>query len=115
MTEFTLVLPLLILILSAILDFGLAFSQYLTLQTAVQESLSQAEIGASDSQIVSTFTTNLKGPLTAGASVTVSPGAPRYPGSGVTVTGNYTYRPVLLEIVGIDTIPMQYSLTGDVQ
>ena len=113
--EFALLLPLVLIILFAIFDFGLAYSQYETLQSAVQEAMDQAQIGASNAQIQAAFAQNLQS-MQSSAQLAISPAAePRLPGTSVTMTGTYTYRPVMLEVVGIDVIPMQYLLTGEVQ
>lgn len=111
-----LILPMFLMILFAMWDFGSAYQHYLTLQTAVAESLDQADIGASNQQIQSVFTADLPGFTQGNATLTVTPSAqPRYPGTSVTLKGTFTYTPMVLQLFGIQTVPMSYSLTGEVQ
>ncbi len=51
--EFALVLPLLLLLVMGIIDFGLIMQQYLTLQHGVREGARMASVGATDSAVTS--------------------------------------------------------------
>lgn len=51
MVETALVLPIIILLLMAIIDFGLLFNNFIVLSNASREGARQAAVGATDAQI----------------------------------------------------------------
>lgn len=103
MVELALVLPVLCLLLFGVIQFGIAFNNYLTLTDAVREGARQGAIARfqPDPQ---TFTSNkvissAVGLDTSQLDVTVTPSAAWTPGSDVTVTATYPYDISLLGIV----------------
>ena len=62
MVETALVLPVIILILTGIIDFGLLFNNYLVISNASREAARLAVVGTSDSSI-NTSITNMTGTL----------------------------------------------------
>jgi Flp pilus assembly protein TadG len=53
LVEFALVLPLLLLLVMGIIDFGLIMQQYLTLQHSVREGARMASVGGNDTDVIS--------------------------------------------------------------
>lgn len=51
LVEFALVLPIILLILLGIVDFGMLFNDYLIITNASREAVRQAVVGATDAQI----------------------------------------------------------------
>ena len=126
MVEFALVLPVLLLILTGILQFGLLFNKYITLTDAVRAGARAASVdrGLSDpcdpavtSTVNSALDVNLQS-----SQVTVTPGsinstcgAGNYPsrsggsftqGDSVTVSATITYN---LQIFGFPLIPVHLT------
>jgi Flp pilus assembly protein TadG len=103
MTELALVLPLFVVLLLAIVQFGIVFNNYLTLTDATRAGARKAAVsrfigdnGASAVQAVQTAASGLdQATLTPGISVTSTDagGAPDWttPGDTVTVTAKYPY------------------------
>lgn len=86
LVEFALVLPLLILLLFGIVDFGRIFHAYLTIDHAGREAAREASIGKGNADVIDTAEEKAVGiDLT---EVTVSPEA-RSSGNDVTVTITY--------------------------
>ena len=86
MVEFTLILPVLLLLLVAIMELGLVINQYMVLAEAAREGARSAALGGTDVIVTSVTKTAAsqidKGQLT----VTISPPTTRIRGNGVTVT-----------------------------
>jgi Flp pilus assembly pilin Flp len=89
MTEFAVVLPVLALILFAIIQFGIAFNNYLTLTDAVRRGARTAAVSP-----VTASATDLQ---TAKLAVTVS--STWQAGEDVTVTATYPYSISLFGLV----------------
>lgn len=104
LVEFALILPLLVLLLFGITDFGRIFHAYLTIDHAGREAARQASIGKGNGDVIDSAEEKAAGiDLT---SVTVSP-EPRTPGTDVTVTITYEITfltPVISGIVGPITL-----------
>jgi hypothetical protein len=111
MVELALVLPILILVLMGIIDFGRVYHGYLAVTTAAREGARQAAIGASDSEITQTAI-RAAAPLPQSAlSVQVEPpAASRYPGAPITV--EVRYRLPLLTPVIQALLPSPYTVRG---
>lgn len=90
LVETALVLPVILLLLMAIIDFGLLFNNYIVLSNASREGARQAAVGATDAQIVATID-SLTGTLDdSKRSVSISPALSlRKHGVQVTVTVHY--------------------------
>jgi Flp pilus assembly protein TadG len=91
--ELALVLPVLLLILFGIMEFGRVFSAYLVITNAAREGARQAAIGANNTTIVDTVY-NAASSLGDLSSLTVSidpyEAASRVTGAEATVTVNYS-------------------------
>ncbi len=111
MVELAIVLPILLLLIMGIIDFGRIYHGYLAVTTAAREAARQAAIGATDAEIEETALT-AAAPLSATAlTVQVSPGqSSRYPGTTITVEVHYRL-PVLTPIVQ-KMLPNPFTVTG---
>jgi Flp pilus assembly protein TadG len=105
--EFALVLPILVMLLFGIIDFGRIFHTYLAIDHASREAARTASIGENDATIVSTAVASASSiQLTAGQ-VAVSPGGTKSSGSDVTVTITYPISfltPVVSNLTGPITL-----------
>ena len=70
MVEFALILPLLLLVLGGIIDFGRAYQQQIMLTNAAREGARMAALGYSAAQVQARVTTAVSG-LNGGATSTV--------------------------------------------
>ena len=112
MVEMALILPVLLMLILSIVEFGLVFNHYLTLQNASREAARSASIGASDA--VAAERAREVSPQLDQARLTIvfSPtGGSRKRGDSVTVTVRYTHQlitPVVSDWVG-DAIVLEAS------
>ena len=83
--EFALVLPVFILILVGIMEFGLVFHQYLVVTSASREGARVAALGGTDAE-VSAVVTAAVGNINKGLLTTAVSPADRTRGAAVTVT-----------------------------
>lgn len=101
--ETALILPIIILILTGIIDFGLLFNNYLVITNVSREAARNAAVGATDSEIL-TLVTNMTTSLdNTKLSTTIYPSeALRKKGDEVVITINYNntlLTPVISSIV----------------
>ena len=91
--EFAIILPILILLLMGIIEFGLFFNTYLNITFASKEGARIASLDTNASN--ATILASIKGtmPSTTNVTLTVTPQPPRVTGTTVTVTvsTNYTF------------------------
>jgi Flp pilus assembly protein TadG len=100
-TEFALALPILAMLLFAVIQFGIAFNNYVTLTDATRAGARKAAVGRQSANPVGDCQTAVRssasdlqsGSLTASCSSTWQPGA------DVTVTATYPYKISLLGLV----------------
>jgi len=101
MVEFTIVVPLLLLLVLGILQLGIVFNNYLTLTDAVRAGARQASVGRSVADpvgaAVSRVRTSATGLDQAQLAVTVTSSWEQ--GSNVTVSATYPYSVNLLGLV----------------
>ena len=100
LVETALVLPIILLILMGIVDFGMMFNNYLTISNAAREGARSAAVGATNEQIDSVIEK-----VTATLDQTKidkdysPPVEERYKGTEVTVTVTYRYK-LLTPLIG---------------
>jgi Flp pilus assembly protein TadG len=98
MTEFAMVLPLMIVLLFGVIQFGIAFNNYVSLTDAVRAASRKAVVSRESGNPVGACTTaayNAAGDLKT-SQLSVSCSSNWQPGSDVTVTGTYPYSIKLL-------------------
>ena len=99
-TEFALALPILVLLLFAVIQFGITFSNYVTLTDATRAGARKAAVSrqqSSPSAVVTTAVRNSAANLTQ-SNLNVSVTSTWQPGADVTVTATYPYQIKLLGI-----------------
>lgn len=94
LVETALVLPIIILVLTGIIDFGLLFNTYLQVSNASREGARVAAIGNTDAVIISAVNTVAAALDPDKLTVVISPeeAAGRESGDSVTVTVQYEYK-----------------------
>lgn len=112
--EFALLVPLLLLILIAVIEFGILFNAYLVLNTAARDGVRMASVGGTDTQVTTQVQNDAVGIDLAALTITISPSSgSRSRGDDVTVTLNYQHTvitPMLNVIIG-NQIPLQVAVT----
>lgn len=103
LVETALILPIVILILTGIIDFGLMFNNYLVITNASRDGARSAVTGKTDSQIITEITSMTSTLDQSKLTITISPAANlRKKGDNITVTVNYDYQlltPVISAII----------------
>jgi len=102
MVEFALILPVLLMIIMGIVEFGRAYSAYMTIQNAAREGARLSITGATDPEIVALAKQVASTLDSADLTVTVTP-ATRVQGDLLTVTVRYRFKflvPLISNIVG---------------
>lgn len=100
--EFALVLPLFILLMVGILDFGLFFNSYINVAFSSKEGARMASLDTSLSNLAIEASVKATMPSASNVTVTVSPPAPRITGSlvAVTVSAQHTFfTPVISSLL----------------
>ncbi len=92
LVETALILPVLLLLLTGIIDFGLLFNSYLVVSNASREGARQAAVGKTDAEIRSAASNAAVSLDPARLEIGITPGeAARDTGDSVTVTVRYGY------------------------
>ena len=101
MVEFTIVLPILLLLLLGILQFGVLFNNYITLTDAVRAGARQASVGRSVADPAGATVSRVRASAANldQAKLAVSVVSPWTQGADVTVTATYPYSIKLLGMV----------------
>lgn len=93
LVEFAIVLPILLLLVMGILQFGMMLNSYLTIENAAREGARTGIIGSSDSEIQNLIISTSPNLDPAKLKVTITPsGAVRKPGDTLTVKVTYNYE-----------------------
>lgn len=101
MTEFALALPILAMLLFAVIQFGIAFNNYVTLTDATRAGARKAAVGRQSANPVGDCQTAVRNSATdlSSGSLTASCSSTWQPGADVTVTATYPYKISLLGLV----------------
>jgi len=101
LTEFALALPVLALLLFAVIQFGIAFNNYVTLTDATRAGARKAAVGRQSVSPVSDCQTAIRGSAKdlKPSDLTTSCSSTWQPGADVTVTATYPYKISLLGLV----------------
>lgn len=115
LVEFALALPVLLLVLFGITEFGRAFQAYLTVNHIAREGARLAAVGASNGEIESLIYSEAVGLDPNRLTITITPAdeSARLPGQTVTVRVAYQFQlvvPLISDLVG-SGIPMEAALS----
>lgn len=109
LVETALVLPVILLILMGIIEFGLIFNNYLMVSNASREGARTAAVGATDAQIIS-LVKNAANLDPSKITITISPLQPvRKKGDEVSITVLYNYNLITPVISAIIPGPLPLS------
>jgi Flp pilus assembly protein TadG len=99
-TEFALALPILVLLLFAVIQFGITFNNYVTLTDATRAGARKAAVSREQSNPSSLTTTAVRSSAAnlTQSNLNVSVTSTWQPGADVTVTATYPYKIKLLGI-----------------
>lgn len=109
LVETALILPFILLVLTAIIDFGLLFNNCLMVSSASREGARKAVTGGSDSQIVDAVRNTVLALDYSRLTIVITPdeAAGRDTGDAVTVAVEYEYSMVTPVIAAIIREPLQ--------
>lgn len=95
LVEFAIILPILLLLVMGIIEFGLIFNAYLTIQNASREGARYGITGASDADIVSLVRSDCSALQSTYLTVNVTPAeGSRITGDTLVVSVSYSYHMV---------------------
>ena len=118
MVEFAVLLPIIILVLVGIMEFGMIFNAYLTINAASREGARVASVGADDAEITSTVTNFTPTLDSTSISVAVAPDdTTRTHGDSAVVSVEYIYTintPIIRNILS-STITLHAQTTMRVE
>jgi Flp pilus assembly protein TadG len=104
LVEFAIILPIVILVLMAILEFGIMLNTYLKIENAAREGARAGIVGKSYTEIGTLVTTISPSLNSSKMSVVITPTeAQRKSGGTLTVKVNYNYEtmlPIISSIIG---------------
>lgn len=106
LVEFSLIIPIIVLMIMAIIEFGLMFNAYLTINNSSREGARYAAVGGTDAEIVAKIISTAPKLKSEYISVSIVPSeANRSRGDTVTVYVTYDYK-VLIPLMStiIDNI-----------
>ncbi|MGJ9384759.1 TadE/TadG family type IV pilus assembly protein [Salipaludibacillus sp. CF4.18] len=103
LVEFALVLPLVLLLLVGVVDFGRVLYTHLQLELVTQETVRLGGLGQSDEVITSYAKDNFHAGDSTKLNVSISPTGTRSPGTYVTV--EISYEETLIEPLGSLSVP----------
>ena len=86
LVEFALIIPVLLLLVVGVMEFGLVINQYMVVAEAAREGARSAALGGSNATVTTVVKTAASSIDTSQLTVTISPTTTRVRGSGVTVT-----------------------------
>ena len=101
LTEFALALPILALLLFAVIQFGIAFNNYVTLTDATRAGARKAAVSGKDPSPANTCVTAIRSSAKDMNQSDLQPNCSStwQPGADVTVTATYPYKISLLGLV----------------
>ncbi len=122
LVEMAIMLPIMLILLAGLIDFGLAFFSFISLRDAASEGTTYGAIDASNTAgIIQRVRTSSTAPVdlsdTTNVTVTVTTDGTPCAGEAITVTIVYDYpiiTPMIGAFIGGQTIPITASVTGTV-
>lgn len=104
LVEFAIILPILILVVMAILEFGLILNSYLTIQNIAREGARLGIAGGTDDQIRNVIFSSSPNLTASDLTINITPSdATRSSGDTLTVSVSYNYHgitPVISSLIG---------------
>lgn len=118
MVELALLIPVLLVLLLGVFEFGRLFNAYMTVQHAAREGCRIGVLGATDAEIVAAVESNAVTLNPAELAITITPSqALRTSGTIMTVTVDYNFRvlvPVISALLGAG-VPIRSALSMRVE
>ncbi len=118
LVELALLIPVLLVLLLGVFEFGRLFNAYMTVQHAAREGCRIGVLGATDAEIVAVVESNAVTLNPAELTISISPAlASRTSGTIMTVTVNYNFRvlvPVISALLG-SGLPIRSALSMRVE
>ncbi len=109
--EIALVLPILLMVLMGIIDFGRVFHGYLTVTNAARTAVRQAAVGVSDTMVIQTARDSAGSLDVTQLNVSITPTQfQRYPGNSVTVVVSYNLS--ILTPIMRSFMPNPFTING---
>ncbi len=127
LVEFALVLPVLLLLIIGILDFGLGLQNYVALGNAVREAAREASVhgsgasvpwgpAANDANVTAAVRGRAVGLVSSAIGVTSSwPAGNNAEGSEVVVSASYTFKPVAFQFLGGISLSLSSTTRARIQ
>ncbi len=109
LVEFALVLPVLMLLIIGMMEFGLIINQYMVVTEAAREGARSAAVGNSNTTIISVTKIAASQIDTSELTVTISPADTRVRGNSVTVT---VEKPVAITTLLSPFFPAGFTVEG---
>ena len=104
LVEFAIILPVLLLLLLGIAEFGIMLNSYLTIQNVTREGARLGVVGGSDAEIVALIKTTSPNLTASDMTITITPSEiDRRSGATLQVTVVYNYHmtvPIISALVG---------------
>jgi Flp pilus assembly protein TadG len=111
LVEIALVLPILLMVLMGIIDFGRVFHGYLTVTNAARTAVRQAAVGVSDTMVIQTARDSAGSLDVTQLNVSITPTQfQRYPGNSVTVVVSYNLS--ILTPIMRSFMPNPFTING---
>lgn len=126
LVELALALPVILLLLVGVLDFGRAYQNYTALGNAVREGARDAVVhgassatpwgpGANDANVTNAVRARAVGLVAGNITVTSSWPSGNSQGNEVVVGATYTFRPVAFMVIGNLAVPLSASTRARIQ
>jgi len=114
LVEFTIILPILLLLVMGIFQFGMMINSYLTIQNAVREGARVAIVGSTDTEIIQQMKQTSPALNSNQLSINITPSQQmRRSGEALTIKASYQYQmtvPIISNLFGQVTLNAQTSM-----
>lgn len=115
LVEFAVVLPILLLVVMGVIEFGIMLNSYLTLQNVTREGVRAGALGSSNNEIESIIKSGSIGMEESNISIAITPDdGSRSTGEILTIKVIYNYQltiPIISSIFIDKTVPLQAEVS----